>query len=110
MAIPQSRSLFTLALVALIALVILAVFAVCESDPEGTAVTGEVTDVRPRSITEFESLTITDAEGKSWTFAGGAFSGFTPSHLLEHQALGDPVKIWYVEEGGVLRVTHIEDG
>ena len=105
----MKNSLRNLALVALLTLAAV-MFTACGSDPEGTPVTGEVTDVQSRSITEFDSLTIVDSKGQTWTFSGGAFSGFTPSHLIEHQALGDPVKVWYVEENGVRRVTHIEDG
>jgi len=97
-------------LTALLLTAVLALAVACGSEPEGTAVTGEVVAVEPRTITEFESLTIIDSDGRVWTFRGGAFAGFTPSHLQEHQALGDPVKVWFVEEGDVLRVTRIEDG
>jgi len=73
-------------------------------------VQGHVADVAPRSITEFESLTIVDDDGVEWTFAGGESPGFTPSHLIEHQALGEQVRVWYVvEESGALRVVEIED-
>lgn len=76
---------------------------------DGESVTGEVTDVEARSITEFVSLSVIDKDGKVWEFTGGRFVGFTPSHLREHQALGDPIKVWYVEENGELRVTRIGD-
>ncbi len=101
--------LFRPASVVLLA-VVLSLAIACGSDPEGVSVTGEVADVKARSLTEFETLTIVDEDGRTWQFVGGAFAGFTPSHLREHQALGDPVRVWYVEEGDLLRVTRIEDG
>ncbi len=98
------------AVVLVIAIAVSLVVACSSGGGSGPSVTGEVIDVEARSLTEFDTVTIIDSDGKTWEFTGGAFSGFTPSHLREHQALGDPVKIWYVEEGDVLRVTRIEDG
>ena len=72
--------------------------------------TGIVIDVQVRSISEFEWLSLEDETGKTWRFKGGSFTGFTPSHLQEHGALKEPVKVWYTEENGVLTVTRIEDG
>ncbi len=86
------------------------VIAACSSGNEEKSVTGEITAVEARSIAEFESLTLVDEDGRVWEFVGGAFAGFTPSHLREHMALGDPVKVWYVEVGDEMRVTRIEDG
>jgi hypothetical protein len=77
---------------------------------EGTSVTGMVVSVTPRSLTEFELLAIVDSDGTRWEFAGGLFSGFTPSHLSEHMALGEPVTVFYTAEGGVLRALRIQDG
>lgn len=76
----------------------------------GFAVTGQITEVIPRSLTEFESITVVDSDGKVWEFTGGRFAGFTPSHLLEHMALGETVKVSFVEDGGNLTVVSIEDG
>ncbi len=107
-----STRLFGPRIVVALVVVAVAVLAACSrDDPEGESVTGEVIGVEARSITEFDVLTIIDEDGMTWEFAGGAFAGFTPSHLREHQALGDPVKVWFVEEeDGQLRVTRIEDG
>ena len=68
-------------------------------------------EVTARSLVEVETLTIVTSDGTEWEFAGGEFPGFTPSHLEEHQALGEPVKVVYVrEEDGSLRIVRIEDG
>lgn len=95
---------------ALALVVLLIAVAACGSDESGPSVTGQVIAVESRSITEFETLTVLDDDGKEWRFKGGLFSGFTPSHLQEHMALGDPVRVWYVQEGDELRVTRIADG
>jgi hypothetical protein len=88
----------------------LTVLVACNFEDDRPNVTGQVTDVVPRSISEFESLTLVDDSGKTWEFKGGLFTGFTPSHLLEHAALKEPVRVWYTDENGVLTVTRIEDG
>jgi hypothetical protein len=82
----------------------------CNSDGEGQNVTGIVVDVQVRSISKFESLTLEDKNGKTWKFKGGSFTGFTTSHLQEHRTLKEPVKVWYIQESGILSVTRIEDG
>ena len=96
-------------LIALVTVVFVLV-AACGGTDEGSSVTGEIVSVVPRSITEFESLSVVDSDGKVWEFTGGAFAGFTPSHLLEHMTLAEPVKVWYVDDGEDLKVTLIEDG
>ena len=72
---------------------------------------GHVVEVTAKSLVEVETLTIVAGDGKEWVFIGGEFPGFTPSHLEEHQALGEPVRVYYVtEEDGALRIVRIEDG
>jgi hypothetical protein len=100
---------FTTALIFACA-VALSTLLACNSANEGQSVTGIVVDVQVRSISEFESLSLEDENGRTWMFKGGAFAGFTPSHLQEHGALKEPVKVWYTEQDGVLTVTRIEDG
>ncbi len=74
-------------------------------------VVGLVVEVEARTITEIESLTIVSDDDRAWKFTGGQFPGFTPSHLEEHQALGEPVRVSYVlEEDGTKRIVKIEDG
>ena len=74
-------------------------------------VTGQVLNVEQSSVTIISSLTLEDDYGKQWTFeGGGVFSGFTPAHLLEHRALGEPVTVEYEETGsGILQIVHLAD-
>ena len=74
-------------------------------------VTGQVLIVEQSSIATVSSLTLEDDSGKQWTFeGGGVFSGFTPAHLLEHRALGEPVTVEYEETGsGILQIVHLAD-
>ena len=74
-------------------------------------VTGQVLNVEQSSMTIISSLTLEDDSGKRWTFEGGGiFSGFTPSHLLEHRALGEPVTVEYEETGsGILQIVRLAD-
>ena len=83
----------------------------CQPPSGDGTVVGHVVEVTARSLVEVESLTIVTSEREEWEFAGGEFPGFTPSHLEEHQALGEPVRVYYVrEEDGSLRIVRIEDG
>ena len=102
-------SKFRAGYVALLTAVCVAV--ACQPTTGDGAVVGHVTEVTARSLVEVESLTIVTGDGKEWVFSGGEFPGFTPSHLEEHQALGEPVRVFYVrEEDGSLRIVRIEDG
>ena len=80
-------------------------------DSNHNRVTGQVLNVEQSSMTIISSLTLEDDSGKQWTFeGGGVFSGFTPAHLLEHRALGEPVTVEYEETGsGILQIVHLAD-
>ena len=104
-----STSKFKAGFIALLAAIFMAVG--CQPPSGDGAVVGHVVKVTARSLVEVESLTIVTSDGEEWEFAGGEFPGFTPSHLEEHQALGEPVRVYYVkEEDGSLRIVRIEDG
>ena len=93
-----------------LALIFSIVGAYCLGNNPNT-VTGQVLIVEQSSMTTVSSLTLEDDLGKQWTFEGGdVFSGFTPAHLLEHRALGEPVTVEYEETGsGILRIVHLAD-
>lgn len=83
----------------------------CQPASGDGVVVGHVIEVTAKSLVEVETLTVVDDDGNTWVFNGGEFPGFTPSHLEEHQALGEPVRVFYVtEEDGSLRIVRIEDG
>ena len=98
------------AIFVLFAMVFSIVTASC-FDSNHNRVTGQVLNVEQSSMTIISSLTLEDDSGKQWTFeGGGVFSGFTPAHLLEHRALGEPVTVEYEETGsGILQIVHLAD-
>ena len=97
-----------------IVVLIAVIFSIVASSRLGNnlkTVTGQVLIVEQSSITTVSSLTLEDDSGKQWTFeGGGVFSGFTPAHLLEHRALGEPVTVEYEETGsGILQIVRLAD-
>jgi hypothetical protein len=91
--------------------VIFSIVASSRLDNNLKTVTGQVLIVEQSSITTVSSLMLEDDSGKQWTFeGGGVFSGFTPAHLLEHRALGEPVTVEYEETGsGILQIVRLAD-
>lgn len=93
-----------------LALLLMLAVAACGSGPDASSVTGSIVDVVPQSIDRFESLTIRDDSGELWTFGPARVPHFTPSHLIEHQAGGDRITVYYrVEEDGSRTVVDITD-
>ncbi len=80
----------------------------CEA--KGTAqVRGQVVEVVGRNFSELETLRIRDEEGREFIFETEGFVGFTPSHVKEHQFLGQSLLITYVEKGDRLIAVSLED-
>ena len=72
-------------------------------------VRGQVVEVIPRSFSELELLTIRDEEGRLYTFETEGFVGFTPSHIREHQFLGQSLLVTYERRGDILVAIRLED-
>jgi hypothetical protein len=72
-------------------------------------VRGQIVEVVARNIAEIELLTIRDDSGLEYTFTTKEAVGFTPSHLKEHQLLGQSVLIKYVDQGGRLVAVEMGD-
>ena len=72
-------------------------------------VRGLIVLVTPRSLTEVETLRLRDGDGKVWTFTAEGPLEFTPSHLREHQLLGQLVVVTYVARGNVLVAVKVTD-
>ena len=70
---------------------------------------GQVVEVSAESLTTLESLTIRDGKGRTWSFTARGFTGFTPSHVSEHRALGQPVTVNYENTPEGLVVVSITD-
>lgn len=97
-------------MLALLASLLLA--AACGGDTAAGSgqVRGMVVEVVDRNITDVEVLTIRDDAGRVWTFATDpGFTGFTPSHLREHQLMGLSVLVDYETRGDSLVAVNIRD-
>ena len=70
---------------------------------------GQVVEVSAESLTILESLTIQDGDGRTLSFTARGFAGFTPSHLRDHRALGQPVTVSYEKTSDGLVVVSITD-
>ena len=99
------------------ALAAAALAAACAPTPDdgGGALkyAGQITDVRARSLSELESLRVTDASGASTRFhveEGRRFDAFGPSHAREHMLTGEPVEVTYRESAdGTLFIVDLAD-
>ena len=70
---------------------------------------GHVVRVVPRNISEFETLQIKSQTQKYYEFTSQGFTGFTPSHIKEHQLFGQTLLVKYVNENGKLIAISLED-
>ena len=92
---------------AVILATLLLVLAACGNGEQ--SVRGQMIDVRAHSLTEVETLRLQDAEGRVWEFETEGPIGFTPSHLREHRLIGQPVTVYYREEGERLVAVRVTD-
>ena len=72
-------------------------------------VRGQVIEVAARNFSELEHLRIRDAKGREYAFTTDGFVGFTPSHVREHQILGQSLLVSYEKRGDVLVAVWLED-
>ena len=79
------------------------------SNGQELSIRGMVLEVHARNISEIESFKLAGEDGSEYYFTSNAFIGFTPSHLLEHQALGEPVSVKYIDNHGVLLALELTD-
>ena len=97
---------------AIFAAVLLAGILACSGADEATdipSVSGVVLNVTARSLTQIDVLTVRDKSGVTWDFQGGAYKGYSPSHLREHMLQGLRVTVSYREENGVLVIDEVAD-
>ena len=72
-------------------------------------VTGMVTDVVERNLSEVELLRVRDRSDNIWEFTTLGNIGMSPAHLKQHQVLGQGVLVVYKRIGGRLVVSEIRD-
>ena len=70
-------------------------------------VTGMVTDVVERNLSEVELLRVRDRSDNIWEFTTLGNIGMSPAHLKQHQVLGQGVLVVYKRIGGRLVVSKI---
>ena len=72
-------------------------------------VTGMVTGVVERNLSEVELLRVRDRSDNIWEFTTLGNIGMSPAHLKQHQVLGQGVLVVYKRIGGRLVVSKIRD-
>ena len=72
-------------------------------------VTGMVTDVVERNLSEVELLRVRDRFDNTWEFTTLRNIGMSPAHLKQHQVLGQGVLVVYKTIGGRLVASEIRD-
>lgn len=105
----RTRTLIPALIIVIVVIFIVVGVANVIRGPE--SVSGQVVSVDSTSVTIITNLTLEDATGKHWSFlGGGTFSGFTPSHLIEHRTLREPITVEYEEsDSGQLIIVGISD-
>ena len=85
-------------------------------DPDGpkdaTAVVGVVVGVESTGLDAVTGMRLRTTDGETLDFRIGQLENgaeFPPGHLVEHQATGAPVRVWYRMEGGSRVAVRIED-
>lgn len=80
--------------------------------PDAQAVTGVIVRVDSAGLDKVSGFTLRTATGDSLVFDLRALTNgaqFAPGHLVEHQATGQPVRVWYRTESGVQLAIRLED-
>ena len=101
------------------AVAVLAIAALAACGP-GTAATpdvqspvdGIVITVDAASLTDVRGFTLRTSGGASFEFRLGPLenaTSFSPSHLKEHQATSEPIRVWFRVENGDRVAYRIED-
>lgn len=74
---------------------------------------GLIVDVVSTSPADVQSFTLRTSTGEVLRFSIGqldlAQGGFPPAHLREHQALTEPIRVTYRQEGDRLVAVRLED-
>ncbi len=79
----------------------------CSDEPGATR--GVIVEITDRNLTEIESLTIRDDDGRLWTFATEGALEKDGAHLRLHQVLGQTIEVVYEERDGLLIATGLRD-
>lgn len=80
----------------------------CTSGPLHTA-RGVVVAVEARSVARAEAFTLRADDGRALTFRVAPEVAWTPGHLREHAALGEPIVVTFKREGDALVAVRLAD-
>lgn len=76
---------------------------------EEGSVRSVIVEVVGRDLLEIERLQVRDDEGKVRTFSTVGFIGQSPSHLRQHQLLGEGILVSYVAKDEILLAVDLAD-
>lgn len=115
----RTRILFVVALAAIIVLGVGAAVLLGPGGSNGTAapsnaqsVVGVIVAVDSKGLDKVAGFTLRTGAGESLTFDLRALENgaqFAPGHLVEHQATGQRVRVWYRTQDGVRLAVRLED-
>lgn len=85
---------------------------VSQTPDVASPVDGIVVSVDSSGLSEVRGFTLRTSGGSSFDFAVGVLenaAAFSPSHLAEHQATSQPVRVYFRTENGAHVVYRLED-
>lgn len=100
------------ALVLLLALALGAIGGVAACEPAAEQVVGVLTHIDSGGLDEVEAFTLRTGDGRTIDFTIGVLENgaeFPPSHLAEHLAGAEPIRVFYRREGSTNVAFRIED-
>jgi hypothetical protein len=80
--------------------------------PGAQSVVGVIVAVDSAGLDKVAGFTLRTGAGETLTFDLRALENgaqFAPGHLVEHQATGQPVRVWYRTQDGVRLAIRLED-
>jgi hypothetical protein len=115
----RTRTLFAILLVAIVVITAIAAILFSETgivDPDRppgtTEMTGVVVGVDSQGLSDVRGFTLRRPGGELVDFSLRALQSgtdFAPSHLAEHQATAEPVRVWWRMDGTERLAIHLED-
>ena len=112
----RTRTLFVVGLiVVVVASGAMALFASGErpgASPNAQTLEGVIVAVDAQGLDAVRAFTLRQADGTiALVVVGDLENGasFPPGHLVEHQATGQPIRVWYRTDGDVKVAYRIED-
>jgi len=76
------------------------------------SVVGVIVGIESEGLDRVRGFSLRADDGATLAFTLGNLengAAFPPGHLAEHQATAQPVRVWYVEEGGARVAIRIDD-